>query len=124
MWSCRVGRYVIINQDRWEHASPAWNAAHLSLRNYRNLVVNHETGHWLGLRDIYTCPTPGQPAPVMMEQSKGIGSCHFNPWPLPREIASRTPHGRVAVSTRTSTRRSVRVMVARAPDGYPRVESD
>ena len=29
MWSCRVGRFVIINQDRWKNASPAWNAAHL-----------------------------------------------------------------------------------------------
>ena len=47
-WSCRVGRFVIINQDRWEHASPAWNAAGRSLRDYRHLVVNHETGHWLG----------------------------------------------------------------------------
>ncbi len=50
MWSCRVGRFVIINQDRWKNASPAWNAAHLALRDYRHMVVNHETGHWLGLR--------------------------------------------------------------------------
>ena len=48
MWSCRVGRNVIINQTRWRFASPAWNAAHRSLRDYRHLVVNHETGHWLG----------------------------------------------------------------------------
>ena len=26
-WSCRVGRFVIINLERWRHASPAWNAA-------------------------------------------------------------------------------------------------
>ena len=49
MWSCRVGRFVIINQERWKNASPAWNAAHLALRDYRHMVVNHETGHWLGL---------------------------------------------------------------------------
>ena len=49
MWSCRVGRYVIINQERWKHASPAWNAAHRALRDYRHMVVNHETGHLLGL---------------------------------------------------------------------------
>jgi hypothetical protein len=89
-WSCRVGRYVIINQTRWLHASPAWNAAHGTLRNYRHMVVNHESGHFLGL-DHASCPGPGRPAPVMMQQSKGLGGCHFNPWPTPREIASRTP---------------------------------
>lgn len=80
MWSCRIGRFVVINQDRWLHASPAWNAAHRSLRDYRHLVVNHETGHWLG-RGHVGCPGRG-PAPVMMQQSKGTGGCHFNPWPL------------------------------------------
>ena len=82
-WSCRVGRYVIINQDRWKHASPAWNAARQTRRDYRHLVVNHETGHWLG-RGHVGCPGSG-PAPVMMQQSKGTGGCSFNPWPLARE---------------------------------------
>ena len=82
-WSCRAGRYVIINQTRWLHASPAWNDAHLPLRGYRHLVVDHETGHWLG-HPHASCPGSG-PAPVMMQQSKGTGGCTFNPWPLPRE---------------------------------------
>src|SRR5690606_32474628 len=81
-WSCRVGRFVIINQERWKHASPAWNVARRSLRDYRHMVVNHETGHWLG-RGHTGCPARGGPAPVMMQQSKGTGRCHFNPWPLP-----------------------------------------
>ncbi|MCR8526100.1 DUF3152 domain-containing protein, partial [Escherichia coli] len=68
-WSCRVGRFVIINQERWAHASPAWNAARQTLRDYRHLVVNHETGHWLGHGHV-GCPGSG-PAPVMMQQSKG-----------------------------------------------------
>ncbi|WP_110181890.1 DUF3152 domain-containing protein [Nocardioides solisilvae] len=83
-WSCRVGRYVVINQTRWNHASPAWNAAGRSLRDYRHMVVNHETGHWLG-RGHRTCPGRDRPAPVMMQQSKGTGGCRFNPWPLPSE---------------------------------------
>ena len=58
MWSCRVGRFVIINQERWKHASPAWNAANGALRDYRHMVVNHETGHWLGLGHA-GCPGPG-----------------------------------------------------------------
>lgn len=82
-WSCRVGRYVIINQTRWQHASPAWNRAGESLRDYRHMVVNHETGHWLG-HPHASCPGSG-PAPVMMQQSKGRGGCSFNPFPLPSE---------------------------------------
>ena len=84
-WSCRVGRYVIINQARWLGASPAWNAAHRSVRDYRHLVVNHETGHWLG-HGHAGCPGNGQLAPVMMQQSKGTGGCRFNPWPRRGEL--------------------------------------
>ncbi|WP_107767820.1 DUF3152 domain-containing protein [Nocardioides terrigena] len=84
MWSCRVGRFVVINQERWKHASPAWNAGRRTLRDYRHMVVNHETGHWLG-RGHVGCPGPGRPAPVMMQQSKGLSGCRFNPWPLPGE---------------------------------------
>lgn len=84
-WSCRVGRHVVINQLRWTQASPAWNAAGRSLRDYRHMVVNHETGHWLGLGHA-ACG--GGRAPVMMQQSKGTGGCRFNPWPLPGEAAA------------------------------------
>ena len=94
MWSCRVGRFVIINQDRWKNASPAWNAAHLPLRDYRHMVVNHETGHWLGLHHA-RCPGKGRLAPVMMQQSKGLQGCRFNPWPTSHEISSRTPRAKV-----------------------------
>ncbi len=83
-WSCRVGRYVIINQTRWQHASPAWNAANRTLREYRHMVLNHETGHWLGHRHS-SCPGQGRLAPIMMPQSKGLDGCRFNPFPLPRE---------------------------------------
>ena len=85
-WSCRVGRHVVINQLRWRHASPAWNRAGRSRRDYRHLVVNHETGHWLG-RAHAGCHRRGR-APVMMQQSKGTGRCRFNPWPLPWEAAA------------------------------------
>ncbi|MFH7321683.1 DUF3152 domain-containing protein [Aeromicrobium sp. JJY06] len=84
-WSCRVGRHVIINQERWKHASPAWNAAKgTTLLGYRHMVVNHETGHWLGWHHK-SCGGKGQKAPVMMQQSKGRGGCTFNPWPKPSE---------------------------------------
>jgi hypothetical protein len=85
MWSCRAGRFVVINQTRWLHASPAWNKAHRSLRDYRHMVVNHETGHWLG-NSHASCPRPGALAPVMMQQSKGTQGCTFNPWPTSGEL--------------------------------------
>lgn len=84
-WSCRVGRFVIINQTRWQRASPAWNAARGSLRDYRHMVVDHETGHWLGFGHA-GCPGRGRPAPVMMQQSKGLDGCRFNPFPTLAEL--------------------------------------
>jgi hypothetical protein len=87
-WSCRVGRNVIINLDRWRGASPAWKKADLPLRDYQHMVVNHETGHWLGYRHA-SCPRPGALAPVMMQQSKGTGGCRLNPWPTKAELRRR-----------------------------------
>ena len=84
-WSCRAGRYVVINQTRWKYASPSWNAASKSLRDYRHMVVNHETGHWLGHGHL-GCSGPGKLAPVMMQQSKGLDGCRHNPWPLGSEL--------------------------------------
>jgi len=90
-WSCTVGRYVIINQDRWLGASDAWNNAQPrgSLRDYRNMVINHETGHWLGHGHL-GCGGAGQLAPIMQQQSIDLQGCAFNPWPLSSEIWSST----------------------------------
>ena len=81
-YSCRVGRYVVINQDRWRRGSPYFDG---DLTTYRQMVVNHETGHWLG-RGHASCPGPGRPAPVMQQQSKGLAGCRANAWPLAREV--------------------------------------
>lgn len=86
-YSCNVGRYVIINQDRWTGATPSWNGAGGSLRDYRHMVVNHETGHWLG-HGHASCGGAGQAAPVMQQQSINLGVCSFNPWPLTSELWS------------------------------------
>lgn len=86
-YSCRAGRYVVINQDRWMGATPSWNNGGGSLRDYRHMVVNHETGHWLG-HDHEYCGGPGQSAPVMQQQSIDLQGCSFNPWPLASEIWS------------------------------------
>ena len=83
-WSCRVGRYVVINQKRWKYASPAWNERGGSLRGYRHMVVNHETGHWLG-HGHRSCPRRGALAPVMQQQSKSLQGCRFNAFPTKAE---------------------------------------
>jgi hypothetical protein len=83
-WSCRVGRYVVVNQKRWRFASPSWRAHGGSLRDYRHMVVNHETGHWLG-HGHRSCPARGALAPVMQQQSISLGGCRFNPFPSRRE---------------------------------------
>jgi hypothetical protein len=80
LWSCRNGRNVVINEDRWLGASPAWVEAGASLRDYRHMVVNHETGHWLG-HGHTTCAARGSPAPLMQQQSMNLRGCAPNPWP-------------------------------------------
>lgn len=86
-WSCRVGSSVIINDLRWRGATPAWNSAGGSLRDYRHMVVNHEVGHWLGHGHSY-CSAPGASAPVMQQQSMNLQGCTFNPWPQSGELWS------------------------------------
>lgn len=81
-YSCRVGRHVIINDERWRNATPAWTS---SLHEYRHMVVSHETGHWLG-RGHSNCSGPGQSAPVMQQQSISLQGCAPNPWPLAWEL--------------------------------------
>lgn len=86
-YSCRAGQYVIINQDRWLYATPSWNNGGGSNRDYRHMVVNHETGHWLG-HDHESCGGAGQAAPVMQQQSMDLQGCTFNPWPLANELTT------------------------------------
>jgi hypothetical protein len=75
--SCRNGDKVILNAKRWATAVP-WYQGHLD--DYRAYLVNHEVGHRLG-HGHNTCPSPGAPAPVMVQQSKSLYGCKANPWP-------------------------------------------
>lgn len=85
--SCRVGVSVIINDARWVGATAPWNAAGGSITGYRHMVINHEVGHWLG-HDHASCPAPGTPAPVMVQQSVNLQGCTFNPWPIASELSA------------------------------------
>jgi Protein of unknown function (DUF3152) len=81
-YSCRVGRFVIINETRWLSSSPFFTGDRVT---YRSMVLNHEIGHWLGRPHAF-CSGHGNLAPVMQQQSKGMHGCKPNAWPLAREI--------------------------------------
>jgi hypothetical protein len=83
-YSCRVGSNVIMNQDRWRLGSSVFPG---TITQYRQMVTNHETGHWIGSHHLY-CGPAGGPAPVMQQQSKGMQGCTPNAWPLRAEIAA------------------------------------
>jgi hypothetical protein len=66
------GRHMHLNAMRWTGSMQ--NRSKLDLYNYRQYMVSHEMGHILG-KDHVACPGPGQPAPIMMQQTLGIGEC-------------------------------------------------
>lgn len=75
--SCNSGARSIINSRRWLLGVPWFNS---DLELYRQYVVNHEVGHGLGHAHA-TCPGPGQPSPVMAQQTLGLHGC--TPWAWP-----------------------------------------
>lgn len=90
-YSCQNGPVVALNADRWRHATPQWTG---TLAAYRQMLVNHEVGHLLGLHhpNAPQCPKPGQLAPIMAQQSTELDGCRPNPWPLPAEVALLARH--------------------------------
>ncbi|MBB0231624.1 DUF3152 domain-containing protein, partial [Streptomyces calidiresistens] len=75
--NCRVGDEVMVNLRRWVEGSPNFPGP---IGQYRALIINHEVGHRLGHGHL-GCPGPGEPAPAMMQQIKGLDGCEANPWP-------------------------------------------
>lgn len=87
--SCTSGfNEVIINDERWREGTAETVAGGMTARDYQNMVVNHEVGHWLGhYQHIEACDLDGGVAPIMLQQSTGLRNCGaFNPWPLDSEL--------------------------------------
>ncbi|MEU0287366.1 DUF3152 domain-containing protein [Streptomyces sp. NPDC006147] len=76
-YNCEVPDGVVVNLRRWVEGSPTFDGP---IEDYRALIINHEMGHFLGHAHM-TCGGPGQPAPVMMQQIKGLRGCVANAWP-------------------------------------------
>jgi hypothetical protein len=85
--SCSRNWDVYLNSDRWLTGAPA---AQMTLNDYHVYMANHEVGHSLG-EDHRACRGPGQRAPVMLPQTKGLDGCTPNPWPNPGAVLPAVP---------------------------------
>ena len=76
--------FIRINVDRWR-TGPKPKDASMSLADYRQYVVLHEVGHILShcshTHHQTSCAPDGR-APIMMQQTNGVGTCSWNPWPV------------------------------------------
>lgn len=81
IYSCRIDNQVVLNVWRWRNGADAFGG---DMTTYRQYLVNHETGHMLG-HGHRGCPAAGEPAPVMMQQTKYTAPCYPNGWPLSYE---------------------------------------
>ncbi|MGI5401769.1 DUF3152 domain-containing protein [Streptomyces sp. CA-135486] len=76
--NCETTDGVVVNLRRWMLGSPTFAGP---AAEYRHLIINHEVGHVIGLRRHLGCGGVGKPAPVMMQQIKGLDGCRSNAWP-------------------------------------------
>ncbi|MFI8963464.1 DUF3152 domain-containing protein [Streptomyces sp. NPDC053493] len=76
--NCETTTGVVVNLKRWLLGSPTFAGP---ASEYRHLIINHEVGHEIGLRQHMACPGPGRLAPVMMQQIKGLNGCRSNAYP-------------------------------------------
>lgn len=66
---------VVLNARPWQNGADTYQGA---LAAYRRYLVNHELGHALG-NGYDPCPGPGEPGPVMLQQTKDLHCRRPNP---------------------------------------------
>ncbi|MEW1902160.1 MULTISPECIES: DUF3152 domain-containing protein [unclassified Streptomyces] len=76
--NCETTEGVVVNLRRWMLGSPTFAGPPAE---YRHLIINHEVGHEIGIREHMACSGPGEPAPAMMQQIKGLDGCVSNAYP-------------------------------------------
>ncbi|MGW2301435.1 DUF3152 domain-containing protein [Streptomyces sp. NPDC001809] len=76
--NCETTDGVVVNLKRWMLGSPTFAG---EPAEYRHLIINHEVGHEIGIRQHLGCPGPGRLAPAMMQQIKGLDGCRSNAFP-------------------------------------------
>ncbi|MGI9017711.1 MAG: DUF3152 domain-containing protein [Euzebya sp.] len=77
--SCWDGYRAMLNLNRWNTGVVPF---HADVEVYRQYLVNHEVGHGLGHGHEF-CPRFQALAPVMVQQTGGLGGCRTNGWPYP-----------------------------------------
>jgi len=76
-YSCARNGWIAINSLRWMEATDDWTG---DLITYRRYLINHEVGHYITGPSHASCPGEGRPAPLMMQQTKGLHGCLPNAW--------------------------------------------
>ena len=78
-WMSLRPRMVWFNTRNWNEIPAA--SGYKTLAEYRAYLINHEVGHAaLGLDHTNCADGDTGPAPIMMQQTKGTGTCHPHPW--------------------------------------------
>ncbi|GGR13189.1 DUF3152 domain-containing protein [Streptomyces roseolus] len=80
--NCETADGVVVNLKRWMLGSPTFAGPP---EEYRHLIINHEVGHEIGIRQHMGCGGPGKLAPAMMQQIKGLNGCRSNAFPYDEE---------------------------------------
>ena len=82
IYSCWNGERTMLNLERWTEGAESFGD---DVATYRRYMINHEVGHALGFGHR-SCPAAGEPAPVMMQQTKTTGACLPSGRPTPRDL--------------------------------------